>query len=156
MGVPMTTWYQDPTGRHQERLHDGVIWTDQVRDRGVVNSDPVGLAAPATAIASAPIAPPGRVPVVVPTQAAVAGSGVGAAPSVDPAARRNGSGPLFRFRPFRAIRNILAILGVASLIATYSYGHSTEFKVECAAHKLLDLDMGWFKNRICDANFDIK
>ena len=28
-------WHPDPTGRHQERFHDGASWTERVKDRGV-------------------------------------------------------------------------------------------------------------------------
>jgi len=32
-------WRADPTGRHQERFHDGSSWTSKVRDRGIENID---------------------------------------------------------------------------------------------------------------------
>ena len=34
-------WYEDPTGRHQFRYHDGANWTDHVSDEGDVSADPV-------------------------------------------------------------------------------------------------------------------
>ena len=37
-------WLTDPTGRHQERYQEGTDWTARVRDRGVENEDPIGLA----------------------------------------------------------------------------------------------------------------
>jgi len=54
----MSEWKPDPVGRHQERLHDGTRWTDQVRDRGVVNTDASGLdAVQAPAAAAVPMVP---------------------------------------------------------------------------------------------------
>lgn len=37
-------WHPDPQGRHQYRFWDGTIWTDQVSDNGVVNTDPLNAA----------------------------------------------------------------------------------------------------------------
>ena len=58
-------WQSDPTGRHQERFHDGVAWTARVRDRGIENIDTRGPAPDAaTSIetravpAHTPIGPP--------------------------------------------------------------------------------------------------
>jgi hypothetical protein len=39
-------WYQDPTGRHQLRYHDGNAWTEHVSDNGVTSTDPVDAPAP--------------------------------------------------------------------------------------------------------------
>jgi hypothetical protein len=39
----MADWLPDPLARHQERFHDGVRWTERVRDRGVENTDGSGL-----------------------------------------------------------------------------------------------------------------
>ncbi|MEQ1703500.1 MAG: hypothetical protein ABMA25_25620 [Ilumatobacteraceae bacterium] len=39
--LPMTErWVPDPTHRHELRLHDGAIYTDQVMDVGVRSVDP--------------------------------------------------------------------------------------------------------------------
>jgi len=35
-------WHPDPTGRHQVRLWDGVQWSDQVSDDGIVSTDQIG------------------------------------------------------------------------------------------------------------------
>jgi hypothetical protein len=40
--APAAAWHPDPTGRHQVRLWDGVKWSDQVSDDGVVSTDPIG------------------------------------------------------------------------------------------------------------------
>jgi hypothetical protein len=40
--APSVAWHPDPTGRHQVRLWDGVQWSDQVSDDGVVSADPIG------------------------------------------------------------------------------------------------------------------
>jgi Protein of unknown function (DUF2510)/Bacterial PH domain len=34
-------WYDDPSGRHQQRYWDGGAWTSRVSDVGVVAADPV-------------------------------------------------------------------------------------------------------------------
>jgi putative membrane protein len=34
-------WYDDPSGRHQQRYWNGGTWTSRVSDRGVVGADPV-------------------------------------------------------------------------------------------------------------------
>jgi hypothetical protein len=39
-------WYQDPTGRHQLRYHDGNAWTEHVSDNGATSTDPVDAPAP--------------------------------------------------------------------------------------------------------------
>ncbi|MCU1372339.1 MAG: ubiquitin--protein ligase [Ilumatobacteraceae bacterium] len=67
----MSEWRADPVGRHQERLHDGARWTDQVRDRGIVNTDASGLDA-----VQPPAPPPLAVPMVptVPAPAPVPGA----------------------------------------------------------------------------------
>lgn len=147
----MSSWQADPLGRHQERMRDGGRWTDQVRDRGVVNTDAVGVGElgsidhPSEGERSATPTPAegpthnGRTP----TSAATIGS------SARPLPGR-------RARPVKMVRNLLAIFGVAMIIAGYSYGHSTEFKVACVAHKVVGLDLGWFRNLICDAQFDLK
>ena len=38
---PPAGWHPDPVGRHEYRYWDGVAWTDQVSDAGVVASDPL-------------------------------------------------------------------------------------------------------------------
>ena len=38
---PPAGWHADPDGRHEYRYWDGVAWTDQVSDAGVVASDPL-------------------------------------------------------------------------------------------------------------------
>jgi hypothetical protein len=40
--APPPAWHPDPTGRHQVRLWDGVRWSDQVSDDGIVSTDPIG------------------------------------------------------------------------------------------------------------------
>jgi hypothetical protein len=40
--APPPAWHPDPTRRHQVRLWDGVQWSDQVSDEGVVSTDPIG------------------------------------------------------------------------------------------------------------------
>jgi hypothetical protein len=40
--APPPEWHPDPTGRHQVRLWDGVQWSDQVSDDGVVSTDQIG------------------------------------------------------------------------------------------------------------------
>jgi Protein of unknown function (DUF2510) len=40
--APPAQWHPDPTGRHQVRLWDGVQWSDQVSDDGVVSTDQIG------------------------------------------------------------------------------------------------------------------
>lgn len=37
-------WYQDPSGRHEQRYFDGTRWTEHVADRGVTSVDPVAPA----------------------------------------------------------------------------------------------------------------
>jgi uncharacterized membrane protein YhaH (DUF805 family) len=37
---PEGGWFEDPTGRHQLRWHDGRHWTDHVGDAGVAARDP--------------------------------------------------------------------------------------------------------------------
>lgn len=39
-------WYQDPTGRHEQRYYDGANWTDSVVTAGVPSTDPMEQAAP--------------------------------------------------------------------------------------------------------------
>lgn len=61
------SWLPDPTGRHAERVNRDGVWTSIVRDRGVVNLDPLpGLggspttpAAPGTLRSVAPHSLPG-------------------------------------------------------------------------------------------------
>ena len=38
---PPAGWHPDPAGRHEYRYCDGVAWSDQVSDAGVVASDPL-------------------------------------------------------------------------------------------------------------------
>lgn len=38
---PPAGWHPDPAGRHEYRYWDGVAWTDQVSDAGVVAADPL-------------------------------------------------------------------------------------------------------------------
>ena len=40
--APAPQWHPDPTGRHQVRLWDGVKWSDQVSDDGIVSTDQIG------------------------------------------------------------------------------------------------------------------
>ena len=84
----MAEWRADPVGRHQERLHDGTRWTDQVRDRGVVNTDASGLETVQAPVRSGPVE--SAAPLVPPSGPADRSSGtggfgkVGAAPPPPP------------------------------------------------------------------------
>lgn len=40
--APAAAWHADPSGRHEQRYHDGSAWTDHVVDGGVQSTDPVG------------------------------------------------------------------------------------------------------------------
>jgi len=35
-------WHPDPSGRHEQRYHDGNAWTEHVVNAGVQSTDPVG------------------------------------------------------------------------------------------------------------------
>ena len=39
--VAAAAWYPDPTGRYEQRYHDGTRWTHHVATRGVQGSDPI-------------------------------------------------------------------------------------------------------------------
>ncbi|MSO87419.1 MAG: DUF2510 domain-containing protein [Acidimicrobiia bacterium] len=41
-------WQPDPTGRHEHRYWDGIAWSDNVSDAGLVATDPFTEAAPST------------------------------------------------------------------------------------------------------------
>jgi Protein of unknown function (DUF2510) len=43
MNAPTPGWHPDPTRRHHYRYWDGNQWTDDVADRGVTSTDPIGL-----------------------------------------------------------------------------------------------------------------
>lgn len=83
-------WQPDPSGRHQQRWHDGAHWSSAVRDHGVTNDDaagvPGGIAAAGTGRKIGGPTPPSRA-----TRTGEARFGIisGATPPVD----RNPSGP---------------------------------------------------------------
>jgi hypothetical protein len=54
------------------------------------------------------------------------------------------------------VRNVLAIVGLVMIVSGCIYGHSSEFKLQCAAHKVVGFDMGWFQNVLCDVEFDVR
>lgn len=72
----MAEWHPDPLGRHQERAHDGVRWTDQVRDYGIVNRDAADLRTLNATVVPAPAPSPAAA-----VAASPAGSVVGAVPT---------------------------------------------------------------------------
>jgi hypothetical protein len=47
-------WYVDPTGRHQYRYWDGVVWSDAVADEGVTGQDAATFSPPEAPVAAAP------------------------------------------------------------------------------------------------------
>lgn len=118
----MGAWQADPTGRHQERFHDGATWTARVRDHRVENQDNTGLAAVASpGVRSAPIVRPGPSVSSVPTTARVptgpppTGPMVGPPTSMAPLAgtMRTG-GPSAAGR-----RGIPAMLAIAIVLAAF-------------------------------------
>jgi hypothetical protein len=41
------------------------------------------------------------------------------------------------------------------MVAGVLLGHSNSFKSHCADRKIYGSSMGWFKNTVCDMNFEI-
>ncbi|HEY7071000.1 MAG TPA: DUF2510 domain-containing protein [Acidimicrobiales bacterium] len=67
MTSPVSGWQRDPTARHEYRYWDGSRWTDDVSDRGMTSTDPMGPM-PAPGAMPPPGAGPDPTQVIDPTQ----------------------------------------------------------------------------------------
>jgi hypothetical protein len=122
-----SSWYADPTGRHQYRYWDGTHWTDRVADDQVVGTDPPTMDAPAREQAAPtitpPIAPAPAAPPAPPSEPEPhASANTPAAPSAAAAAAaatsvRRAPASLVRVRP--AFGVIVALGGAALVIGSF-------------------------------------
>jgi hypothetical protein len=55
----------------------------------------------------------------------------------------------------RIVWTVLGLITLVVIISGFVLGRSAAFKEECFAHKVTGQSIGWYKNLVCDTDFNI-
>lgn len=120
-----------------------------------------GASAMSPSVGASPTVPPTATAPLVPTPVPAMPASVAGSTAARPPKRQHE--PARGLLAVGAVANgiwmlivgLFAVAGLGLVAGGWIYGHSTEFKTECVAHKLVGYDMGSVRNLICDGEFDI-